>query len=633
MSISHEILRKYWGFDSFREKQEEIIDSVLQGRDTLALLPTGGGKSICFQVPAMVKDGVCIVVSPLIALMKDQVENLKKRGISAVAISSGMRYSEIDIALDNCVNGHYKFLYCSPERLETELFQARVKRMKVSFLVVDEAHCISEWGFDFRPSYLRIADLRELLPKISVLALTATAIPRVVTDLQDKLAFQQHHVISKSFERSNLTYVVVEEENKLQRLVRLIQRLKGSGIVYGTTRRQVKDIAQFLQNQQISAAFYHGGVPIEDRDKIQVNWVQNKIQVICATNAFGMGIDKPDVRFVVHLSLPSSVEAYFQEAGRAGRDEQSAYAVVFYAQHDVLQLEEQLKIGFPEIDEIKRVYKALGNFYQIANGSALGESFPFDLKKFAKQYNIAPLSAYNALKFLERDHYISLSQNAFLPSRIHFKVNHKELYSFKIKSPTLAPIIDLILRSYTRYFDEFIVINESILAQRAQTSRIKIVKALSHLHQLNILEYVPQSDLPLLTFTREKVPQTSVIISKEVYQERKKIATERTQAMIDYVTNHKVCRSIQLLNYFGEKIEKTCGKCDVCLAKKKSQQSEAKIETMAATILTFLETNSYETRDLIDQFKTSEEQEVLKAIHFLVDTQQAQLENDVLSKL
>lgn len=632
MSISHEILRKYWGFTSFREKQEEVIDAILQGKDTLALLPTGGGKSICFQVPALVKDGVCIVVSPLIALMKDQVENLKKRGISAVAISSGMRYSEIDIALDNCVNGHYKFLYCSPERLETDLFQARVKRMKVSFIVVDEAHCISEWGFDFRPSYLRIADLREILPKIPVLALTATAVPQVVTDLQNKLAFKNHHVISKSFERPNLTYVVVEEENKLQRLVRLIKRLKGSGIVYGTTRRQVKDIAQFLHNQEISAAFYHAGIPIEDRDKIQADWVNNQIQVICATNAFGMGIDKPDVRFVVHMSLPSSVEAYFQEAGRAGRDEKSAYAVVFYAKHDVLQLEEQLKIGFPEIEEIKRVYKALGNFYQIANGSALGESFPFDLKKFSKQYNIAPLSAYNSLKFLERDHYISLSQNAFLPSRIHFKVNHNELYSFKVKSPTLAPLIDLILRSYTRYFDEFIVINESILAQRAQTSRIKIVKALSHLHQLEILEYVQQSDLPLLTFTREKLPQSSLVISREVYLERKKIATERTQAIIDYVTNDKTCRSIQLLNYFGEKIDKECGKCDVCLARKKHQHLETKVESIAETILELLATDSYEISALIDKFKTSEEQEVIKALHFLVDNQSVLWENDTITK-
>ena len=630
MSISHEILKKYWGFDHFRDKQEEVINSILKGRDTLALLPTGGGKSICFQVPALIKEGICIVVSPLIALMKDQVQNLKSRGISATAITSGMRYQEIDVALENCVNGHYKFLYCSPERLETEVFIARVKRMNVSFVVVDEAHCISEWGYDFRPSYLKIAALREYLPQAAILALTATATPKVVTDLQEKLEFKDGQVVTKSFQRENLTYVVVEEENKLKRLLKIITRLKGSGIVYCSTRRQVRDTSYFLLQNKVSSAHYHAGLTIDERDKIQFDWVQGKTQVICATNAFGMGIDKPDVRFVVHLNLPKSIEAYFQEAGRGGRDGKAAYAVILFAKHDLHQLNEQLESSYPSLEEIKRVYQALGNYYQIAVGSAKGESFSFDLKKFAKRYNMPSLMIYNALKFLEKDHYISLTENAFLPSRIHFKVDHRELYSFKVKSPTLSPLIDLILRSYTRYFDEFIVINESILAKRANTSRLKIVKALSHLNQLNILTYHEQSDLPQITYTEERLHPNNLTISKETYLFRKQASESRVNSIIQYVTDHSTCRSMQLLRYFGEKTDQSCGKCDVCLEKKKQAEWTSRIDSISQTILKLVEEDAMEVEAVLDKFKTSEEKEVIKALHHLTEIGQVVMEDNVV---
>lgn len=419
----HNILAKYWGYHSFRPLQEEIITSVLQGNDTLALLPTGGGKSVCFQVPALVQEGVCIVISPLIALMKDQVDNLQKKGISAIAITSAMHKREIDIAFDNCVYGNIKFLYLSPERLITPIAQARIQKMKVSLIAVDEAHCISQWGYDFRPSYLEIAKLRELQPKVPVLALTATATPEVVKDIQEKLRFKKANVLQKSFERKNLAYVVIGEEDKLSRLLKVVNNVGGTGVVYVRNRKKTQEVAAFLQKNKIPADFYHAGLTPGERSQKQDSWIKNKTRVIVATNAFGMGIDKPDVRFVVHLDLPDSLEAYFQEAGRAGRDEGKAYAVMLYNEADINDLKSNVEMSFPSVEEIRQTYQALANYYQLAVGSGEGAAFDFDISELCRNYKLEPVTVFNSIRFLEKEGYISATEAVYQPSRINFTLN------------------------------------------------------------------------------------------------------------------------------------------------------------------------------------------------------------------
>ncbi len=570
MKSALEILKTYWGYDQFRPNQEAVIHAIIGRQDTLALLPTGGGKSICFQVPALMQDGVCIVVSPLIALMKDQVHQLRKRGIKAVAIMSGMSQREVDVALDNCVHGHYKFLYVSPERLKTELFLARVKRMPVSFVAVDEAHCISQWGYDFRPAYLEIPELRKLLPEVPFLALTATATPKVVVDIQEKLAFSTSHTIQSSFERPNLTYVVQYEPNKWERLVKLVKQSKGSGVVYVSTRKHTAELARYLSGMGIKADYYHGGLSMVERDHKQDAWITGQTQVICATNAFGMGIDKADVRFVAHMDIPGSIEAYFQEAGRGGRDELPAYAVLFYDENDIREVREQLAKNYPPKAFIKQVYQALGNYFRLANGGGLGESFPFAIQDFCNNYNMNYRAVFAALQFLAKNGLVSLSDYDYMPSSLMITTTQRRFYEYKVANPKFAPIIDVLLRSYTGYFDDYITINEQLIGERCDSNKGEVVQQLSYLSKLKLLDYRKESDSPLLTFTSPKLDAKRVQIAPDTYDQLKRRSLEKLDAVLAYLANESTCRNIQLLAYFGEKTTTTCGKCDVCLSKRKT---------------------------------------------------------------
>ena len=614
-----QILIKYWGYSTFRPLQEDIILSVMQGNDTLALLPTGGGKSVCFQVPAMAINGICLVVSPLIALMKDQVQNLNKKGIKAIGIYSGMSKNEIDIALDNCVYGDTKFLYLSPERLTTDLFKTRFKKMKLSLIAVDEAHCVSQWGYDFRPPYLKIAEIRPYFPQIPILALTATATENVVKDIQEKLLFKKENVFRKSFERKNLTYIAIKEEDKLNRLLRAINKVSGSGIVYVRNRRKTKEIAQFLSNHQISASFYHAGLEQKERDEKQQAWLKGQKRIIVATNAFGMGIDKPNVRLVVHIDLPDSLEAYFQEAGRAGRDEKPAYSILLYNNADIIDLKHSIDVSFPDIEDIKKVYLALGNFFQLASGSGQDASFDFDIAKFSSTYKFSPILIYNSIKFLEKEGYIISSESLNEPSRINIPINREDLYRFQVQNTFYDGFIKTILRSYTGVFTEFVKINESILAKRLNIEREKVIEILKQLQKLKIILYVPQKQMPQIIYSQERLDVKDISISAAHYSERKAEAIKRIDAVVNYVTSTNKCRSLMLLNYFGEINAKRCGQCDVCLERNKAALSEFEFDEIVVQIKPFLQEKSYSTNELIPLVKRVGEDRLVRAIQWLLD--------------
>ncbi|MFZ5554185.1 MAG: RecQ family ATP-dependent DNA helicase [Bacteroidota bacterium] len=615
----HQLLLQYWGHRQFRPLQEDIIASIFSGKDTLALLPTGGGKSICFQVPALAMEGICIVVSPLIALMKDQVQNLNNRGINAVCVVSGMARKEIDITLDNCVYGKVKFLYVSPERLATDMFRERVKKMKVNIIAVDEAHCISQWGYDFRPHYLRISELRELLPAVPVIALTATATPEVVKDIQEKLKFKTENVFRKSFERKNIAYVVQYEENKNERLLKIATKLKGSGIVYVRNRKKTQQTAEFLQKNSFSAGFYHAGLDHLQRDKIQKDWVDGKIKVICATNAFGMGIDKPDVRFVVHLDLPESPEAYFQEAGRAGRDERKAYAVVLYNAEDLSALEEQHTLSFPDAETVKRTYLALGNYYQLAVGSGQDESYDFNMTEFCQRFNLQPAVTFHCMRLMETAGFIMLSESFHSPSRVKIEMPAADLYNFQIANPSWDGFIKLLLRSYSGMFEALMKINESDLAKRVQVNAEVIKKYLVKLSELNVITYIPQSDQPKLTFLMPRISDRDFYLSPEVYNDRKKAAAKRVGAMKHYVSETHRCRSLMLLEYFGEKNEYRCGICDYCIKQNKLELSNIQVEVISQEIQKITEARATDLKDLIFQLLHHDEEKVKKVIRWLLD--------------
>ncbi|MGZ3821552.1 MAG: RecQ family ATP-dependent DNA helicase, partial [Mucilaginibacter sp.] len=557
-----EILKHYWNHDTFRPLQEEIIQSVLLGRDTLALLPTGGGKSICFQVPALIKKGMCIVVSPLIALMKDQVENLKAKGIDAVAIVSGMSKREIDIALDNCVYGIVKFLYLSPERLLSELVQERIKYMNVNLIAVDEAHCISQWGYDFRPPYLHLADLRELHPNVPVLALTATATTEVREDIQQKLLFKLPNVYQQSFERKNISYVVQNEENKLRKLLDIAKGVKGSGIVYVRSRKDAAEVAKFYGENGFKADFYHAGLTMEQRSSKQENWKTNHTRIIVATNAFGMGIDKPDVRFVIHKDMPESLEAYYQEAGRAGRDEHKAYAVLLYNYADRLKNEKRILTNFPSVDEIRQVYHYLGSYFQLAYGTGEGVSFDLDLADFCTRHKLDPTKTINALKFLEQDEYLAFNESVFLPSRFRFEVFNEQLYSFQVQNSSWDPFIKTLLRSYGGSFENYVRIREYDLARRSNLSVQQVIEGLKQLQEFGILNYLQQTDQPQVTYIRPRLQNNELIINKRYIEERKIMFKKKMEAVFAYA-EHRKCRSQMLLAYFDENDADKCGICDV----------------------------------------------------------------------
>ncbi len=617
----HQVLIKHWGFNTFRPLQEDIIQSILNGKDTLALLPTGGGKSICFQVPALAQDGICIVISPLIALMKDQVENLVKRGVKATAIYSGMTPREIDIALDNCVYGNYKFLYLSPERIETDIFKARLEKMNVNLFAIDESHCISQWGYDFRPSYLNINKLRELKPSVPFLALTATATADVVKDIQQKLGFKKENVLQKSFERKNIAYIVVYEEDKLNRLLKILKKINGTSVVYVGTRKKTKDVAQFLLKNGVSADFYHAGLTNQERSTKQNNWINNITRVIVSTNAFGMGIDKPDVRTVVHLDLPNSLEAYFQEAGRAGRDEQKAFAVLLVEQADRSELEKQLINSFPDIETIKAVYQALANFYQIPIGSAFNESYFFDINEFSKQYNFQVFTVFNCLKFLEKENYIMLSEAYYNPSRIKIEWNQQDLYTFQVKNPNIDVYIKTILRSYGGLFEDFVKIDEYDLAKKLKTSKEQIEKVLDYLVSLNAISYVKQTRLPQLTYLTPRIESKSLYISKQHYSERKEVSVRKMESVIYYAFSKHKCRSQILLAYFGENNTYRCGVCDVCLERNKLALSDVEFSSVSDQIKKLLNEKHLPINSLIGKITGIREDKVIKVIQWLMENE------------
>lgn len=538
----------------------------------MALLPTGGGKSICYQVPALLSEGLTIVVSPLIALMKDQVLNLKKRGIPAAMISGALSYREIDILLDNAVFGKYKLLYVSPERLKTEVFIERMKKANLSFIAVDEAHCVSQWGYDFRPNYLKIAEFRTLFPKIPLLALTATATPDVVTDIQEKLHFSKGQVIQASFYRSNLHYIAIEEENKHTRILTILTQTKSTALVYCNTRKRTRELANFLYQNGISADFYHGGLNHEDRSSKQQKWIENQTRVICCTNAFGMGIDKPDVKLVMHLDVPNTLEGYFQEAGRAGRNGNEAHSILLYHESDFIELKESIHRSFPEKEDIIRVYRALGNFFQLAIGSGKNQSFPLDLIAFKKRYNLSPLLIFNSIKILERQGLLTWQETTYLPSRIKFLVQSEELYRFKVANKSLTPLIDTILRSYQGCFEEFVTIQETLLAQRLKMTRFQVIQAFRYLSKLNIIEYIEQSEHPRLYFTEERIDERNLSLTYEAYHGLKQKQQKQAQHIIQFLLNKQTCRSILLLQYFGETSTLKCGHCDNCLKSRKEER-------------------------------------------------------------
>lgn len=569
MSSAVEILKEFWGYDTFRPMQSEIIDSVLLGNDTLALLPTGGGKSLCFQVPAMMNEGICIVVSPLIALMKDQVQHLHKRQIKAICITSEYSIREVDALFDRCIFEDIKFLYLSPERLQSDIAKARIALMKVNLIAVDEAHCISEWGYDFRPPYLKIAEIRTLHPKVPVIALTASATPPVVKDIQDKLAFRKKpNVFAKSFARENLAYFIDWDEDKLGKCVKIAQKLKGSGIIYTRSRKGTERITRELSKHGLSIDFYHAGLGAEVRSAKQQAWMENKSKIIAATNAFGMGIDKPDVRFVIHLDLPDTLENYYQECGRAGRDGKKAFAVAILAKKDLSNLKEKLVTSFPEKKDIVRVYNALGSFLQLAVGSGKEETFPVDFEKMAKQYNLNERMILQSLKFLEREGYVMVEDTEDRHSTLKINCSNEQIYGIRVGNPNIEPLINALLRSYSRLFDEECRISEWTLAKRANWPKDRIVKGLEFLNASEVIIYRQATLLPRITYVCERLNGKNVRISEEHYNLRKHVVSEKAEAMMHYAENEIKCRSRLLVEYFGETDGQNCGICDYCIKQK-----------------------------------------------------------------
>lgn len=568
-TLNAQLLKQYWGYDSFRGIQEEIINSISENKDTLGLMPTGGGKSITFQVPALAKDGLCLVITPLIALMKDQVQNLRKRGIKALSIYSGMSRQDIITTLENCIFGNYKFLYISPERLDTEIFRTKLRKMKVSMITVDESHCISQWGYDFRPAYLKIAEIRELLPDVPVLALTATATPEVVKDIQARLHFRRENVFRMSFERSNLAYIVRKTDNKTGELLHILRSMPGSAIVYVRNRRRTKEITELLNNEDITADFYHAGLDDATKDIRQHRWQSGGSRVMVATNAFGMGIDKPDVRIVIHMDLPDSIEAYFQEAGRAGRDGQKAYAVILYAKADKTTLHKRIPDTFPEKEYIKDVYEHLQYYYQMAMGDGLDCVREFNIEDFCRKFKYFPVPVDSALKILTQAGYLEYTGEQDNTSRLLFTIQRDELYRLREMGDDMDKLIQTVLRSYTGVFTDYTYINEDSLAVRTGLTRRQIYEQLVHLAKLRIVSYIPRKKTPYIIYTRERIEAQLIHISPEIYEERKARYETRINAMLEYVTNDTLCRSRMLLDYFGEKNEHNCGQCDTCIGLRK----------------------------------------------------------------
>ena len=613
-----EILKKYWGYDSFRGIQEDIINSIGKGNDTLGLMPTGGGKSITFQVPALAQEGLCIVITPLIALMKDQVRNLRERGIKALAVYSGMTREEIIVALENCIFGDFKFLYISPERLNTEIFQTKLKHMKICMITVDESHCISQWGYDFRPAYLSISDIRKLLPNVPVLALTATATPEVVKDIQERLSFKEgSQVFRMSFERKNLAYIVRHTESKQEEILHILNKVPGSAIVYTRNRKRTREIAEMLVTNNISATFYHAGLANEVKDLRQKSWLTGNSRVMVATNAFGMGIDKPDVRIVIHADVPDSPEAYFQEAGRAGRDGQKAYAVLLYAKSDKTTLNKRITDTFPDKEYIRNVYEHIQFHYQMAMGDGLGCMYPFNIDEFCHNFKHFPIQVDSALKILNRAGYIEYTDEQDNASRLIFTLQREELYKLQEYEADIEKLINVILRSYTGLFTDYVYINEESLEIRSGLSRQRIYDILVMLTQRRVLHYIPRKKTPYIIYTRERQEKDSIHLGREVYEDRKESYTHRIKAMIEYATAEDKCRSRMLLRYFGEKNENNCGQCDTCLQKHDTGIKQGEFLQWKERILETLKESPCQATDLASRLNADTER-IEPIISFLI---------------
>jgi len=630
MDALHETLKKYWGHSAFRPLQEDIVRSAIEGRDTLALLPTGGGKSVCFQVPGILRGGLCLVVSPLIALMKDQVQNLLKMELSAAALYTGMHRNEIDQILDKAADGDLQFLYLSPERLITPMFRDRLERMPVQTIAVDEAHCISQWGYDFRPPYLQIAEIRAFKPDVPVIALTATATPEVVEDIMDKLEFKERNLFSKSFARDNLIYISLEEENKYNRIIRICNKIQGSGIVYARNRKLTEELAVFLNRSGIRASHYHAGLTPELRDTRQQEWISGKVRVIAATNAFGMGIDKPDVRYVIHIDIPDSPEAYFQEAGRGGRDGQMSYAVLLHEKADVVKANSTFHQAWPEPAQIRNIYNALGNYCSLAVGSGRDCSFDMDVNEFAERYMLSPRAAWYGIKALEQQGLVMLNEGMHDPSKLMVLVDKEELYRFQVKNLNIDPLIRLLLRSYAGLFSGFVKISEEMIARRYKVSWLEIVNMLQNLEKQNIIAYQPRKTKPQLTFLLPRQDPAHLSSFQKDYLNRKEKAKRRLDVMVHYATSGSRCRSEILLHYFGEKNTTRCGECDVCKKRNRVGLSNYEFDQVMAVIKPLLIQKPHTIEELLNHVPGIDDDKVLRALQWLLDQEKVRPHGDAL---
>ncbi len=631
MDIFHTILHRYWGYDSFRPLQEDIIHSVFSRKDTLGLMPTGGGKSLTFQVPAMAMDGLCLVVTPLISLMKDQVDNLRGRGIRALAVYSGMTHQEIITTLENAIFGDYKFLYVSPERLRTELFLAKMKEMNVNMLVVDESHCISQWGYDFRPSYLEIAKIRELLPDVPVLALTASATPEVVDDIQNQLQFREKNVFKTSFERSNLAYIIKDSENKIGDLIRILERVAGTSVVYVRSRNKTKEVADMLCSCGIQADFYHAGLNNREKGKKQNAWKVGECRVIVATNAFGMGIDKPDVRSVVHLDLPNSIEEYFQEAGRGGRDGKKSYAVILYNKADNRKLKKRIKDEFPEKDFIYMVYEKLAYFFQVAEGFGLNMTYDFSIHQFCSAYKLPILPTHNALRILDLAGYIEYVEEVDNRSRLIFRIHRDELYRYAFDRHVEA-VVSTALRLYTGVFTDYVTIDEDAIAARSDMTRPQVYEILKSLSKQNVIDYIPHKKTPLITYRTTRLDAKLLRISDAIYTNRQSRFETRILAMSHYAEQNVCCRSRILLSYFGQPEVADCGHCDVCIAKAKKPVKAEGYTIIKEAIFTLLaQSDDMPIKDLLRNLSQFDEADVLTVLRFEMQNDKVTMATDKVS--